>query len=416
MINKILTNRPTIKSWPTSRLTLITLIVILIGGTFGTGFYFGKTSKTEIEKVEALSNKENNLVEKVDFTPFWTAWNVLNEKYVSPNGETGAQDKVWGAIQGLAKSLGDPYTVFMPPADAEIFADDIKGNFGGVGMEISVRNGILTVVAPLKDTPADKAGIRAGDQIIKIDGELSPDFSTDKAVKLIRGEIGTPVELSVAREGESDLLNITVVRGNIEIPTIKTKIEDDTFIISLYSFSAVSPSLFQTALREFSESPTNKLILDLRGNPGGYMEAAIDMASWFLPAGKVVVTENFGEKEGERIHRSRGYDVFNNNLKFAILIDAGSASASEILAGALQEHDIATVIGTTSFGKGSVQELINITPDTSLKVTVARWFTPNGVSISKDGLTPDIEVEITREDLENGTDPQLEKAIEVLSE
>ncbi|MBU1557705.1 S41 family peptidase, partial [Patescibacteria group bacterium] len=353
---------------------------------------------------------------KIDFTPFWTAWNVLNEKYVSPNGKISDQEKVWGAIQGLASSLGDPYTVFMPPEDAEIFAEDIKGNFGGVGMEISVRNGILTVIAPLKNTPADKAGIKAGDQIVKIDDEISTDFSSDKAIKLIRGEVGTPVKLSVAREGESDLLEITVIRGNIEIPTIKTEIKDGVFIISLYSFSAVSPGLFQNALREFSESDTNKLIVDLRGNPGGYMEAAIDMASWFLPAGKIVVTENFGEGEEEKIHRSKGYDVFNNNLKFAILIDAGSASASEILAGALQEHEVATVVGTTSFGKGSVQELINITSDTSLKVTVARWFTPNGTSISKSGLTPDVEVKITREDIEMGVDPQLEKAIEILSE
>lgn len=393
----------------------IILSLILVGATFTLGFYVGKTNKTEIEKVTTLENKESGITKKVDFGTFWTAWNVLNEKYVALDG-TNDQDKVWGAIKGLTSSLGDPYTVFMPPSEAEIFEGDIKGNFSGVGMEIGIRDGFLTVVAPLKNTPAEKAGIKSGDKIIKIDNELATDFNTEKAVRLIRGEKGTPVKLTISRDGVDDLLDITIIRDNIDIPTIDTEIKDGVFIISLYNFSAVSSNLFREALREFVEdSNTNKLILDLRGNPGGYMEAAIDMASWFLPAGKIVVTENFGENTEERIHRSRGYNIFNNNLKFAILVNAGSASASEILAGALQEHGIAKVVGTQTFGKGSVQELVKITPDTALKVTVARWFTPNGNSISKNGLTPDYEVELTVEDFEAGKDPQLDKAIEVLN-
>jgi len=172
-------------------------------------------------------------------------------------------------------------------------------------------------------------------------------------------------------------------------------------------------------LREFKEGnqsgKVDKLILDLRGNPGGYMEAAVDMASWFLPAGKTVVIEDFGGTQENKIHRSKGYDIFNKDLKFVILVDGGSASASEILAGALQEHGIATLVGEQTFGKGSVQELVEITPETSLKVTIARWLTPNGVSISKEGLTPDTEVEFTLEDFKAGLDPQFEKAIEILN-
>jgi len=392
----------------------IVLSVFLVGGSFLVGFYFGGANKSEINKITSLKNKESRLVvEKVDFSPFWKAWNVINQKYVSSGKEITSQEKVWGAIQGLAFSLGDPYTVFMPPSESKIFNEDIKGNFGGVGMEIINKDEILTVVAPLKNSPAEKAGIKAGDKIVKIDGKMSADLSAGEAVKLIRGEIGTKTVISVAREGENELIDISIVRENIEIPTIKTEMKKGVFVISLYSFSAVSANLFRNALKEFVESGTNKLVLDLRGNPGGYMEAAIDMASWFLPAGKVVVKENTGDSE--KVHRSKGYNIFNNSLKFAILIDVGSASASEILAGALKEQGVATLIGTRSFGKGSVQELVEITPETSLKVTVARWFTPNGISISKNGLTPDVEVKITRKDLEKGIDPQLEKAIEILN-
>ncbi len=401
------------KKYYNKKIVSSVLALVLMLGAFYTGFYYGRTKTFEIDKVSALTNKESDISQKVDFEPFWKAWNVLSEKYVDMDSVT-SQDKVWGAIQGLASSLGDPYTVFMPPSDAEIFEDDIKGNFSGVGMEIGIRDNVLTVVAPLKDSPAEKAGIKSGDKIIEIDGTSTVDFSTDKAVKMIRGEKDTPVVLTVVREGVDKSFKITIVRDNIDIPTIKTETKDDVFIIKLYSFSATSPNLFRDALREFVDSKKTKLILDLRGNPGGYMEAAVDMASWFLPTGKPVVIEKSGDGT-ETVHRSTGYDIFNNNLKFVILVDQGSASASEILAGALQEHGVAKLVGTKTFGKGSVQELVKITPDTSLKVTIARWLTPEGRSISKNGLTPDFDVEITKEDFDAGKDPQLDKAMEILN-
>ena len=191
--------------------------------------------------------------------------------------------------------------------------------------------------------------------------------------------------------------------------------KNDVFIIRLYNFSANSPSLFRESLREFAVSGKDKLILDLRGNPGGYLEAAVDMASWFLPAGKVIVREDFGKKAEPVVYRSKGYDVFNESLKMVILVNAGTASASEILAGALSEHGKAKLVGEKTFGKGSVQELVKVTSDSSLKITVARWLTPNGVSISKNGLKPDIEVPITKEDLENKRDVQIDKAIQLLT-
>jgi carboxyl-terminal processing protease len=315
----------------------------------------------------------------------------------------------------LAASHGDPYTAFLPPVENEIFESDVRGNFEGVGMEIGVRDGILTVISPIKGTPAYNAGVLPGDKIIKIDDTPTYDMKTDESVSLIRGKKGTTVTFTILREGLTEPLEIKVVRAVIDIPTIDTRLRSDgVFVIELYNFSANSPNLFRLALREFIDARTDKLLLDLRGNPGGYLEAAIDMASWFLSPGKIVVQEDFGQNEAEKIYRSSGYDIFNSKLKMVILVDGGSASASEILAGALQEHGIAKLVGDTTFGKGSVQELIPITNNTSLKVTIARWLTPSGLSISDAGIEPDEKVEVTPEDREAGKDRQMEKAVELL--
>ncbi|MCR4279753.1 MAG: S41 family peptidase, partial [Candidatus Zambryskibacteria bacterium] len=368
---------------------------------------------------EGIANGQSE-ISKLDFAPFWKAWNVINEKYVpaSTTGETiSDQKKLYGAIQGLANSLGDPYTVFFPPVEAELFASDIRGNFEGVGMEIIAQEGAITVIAPLKDSPAFRAGVMAGDRIIKIDGKETSSMTTEGAVQVIRGQRGTPVTITVFRNGAKEPFDIKIVRDIISIPVINTyNLQGGVFVIELYSFSEQSPNLFRAALREFIQSGSDKLVLDLRGNPGGYLEAAIDMASWFLPSSKVIVREDFGGTREERAYRSRGYDIFNDNLEFVILVNRGSASASEILAGALSEHGRATLVGETTFGKGSVQELVDITSDTSLKVTIARWLTPNGSSISEKGIEPQFKIPYTAADREAGRDPQMEKALEILSQ
>ncbi|MDP3958410.1 MAG: S41 family peptidase [bacterium] len=389
----------------------------LLAGSFGAGVWAGRDRSPEIDKATGLSNKtpETPLPAGTDFSPFWKAWNVLNEKYVSYNGSTTDQEKVWGAIEGLANSLGDPYTVFFPPQESKDFDASISGEFTGVGMEIGLRDRLLTVIAPLKGTPADRAGIKAGDRILKINGTPTTDMSVEKAVSLIRGPKGTDVALSLAREGEDEAIELKVTRDVIVIPTIDTELrKDGVFVIRLYSFSANAPGLFRNALQEFVDSGSALLLLDLRNNPGGYLEAAVDMASWFLPAGKVVVSEENNKNGEKEVFRSKGYNIFTDKLKFVILVNEGSASASEILAGALREHKVATLVGEKTFGKGSVQELVKITPETSLKVTVARWLTPLGVSISEGGLKPDVEVSISREDTEKERDPQLERAVSIL--
>lgn len=402
------------RGWANNKYFQILLSVAISVFIFYAGFYSGSNrALTDFSPSELAGGTQ-----EADLTPYWKAWDLLEEKFAPASTtapQVSAQEKIWGSIAGLAASYGDPYTTFFPPVQSKMFGDEISGSFGGVGMEIDIKNGLLTVVSPLKGTPAYKAGVKAGDKIIKIGNTAASSLSVGEAVKLIRGEIGTQVSITFAREGVEDVFVKTMTREQIDIPTIETKqLESGVFVISLYNFSAVSPNLFRSALREFIESGDDKLILDLRGNPGGYLEAALDMASWFLPSGKVVVSEDFGDKRSPEVYESKGYDVFNDNLKFAILIDRGSASASEILAGALQENGKAVLVGENTFGKGSVQELIDITDDTSLKITVAHWLTPTGKSISNGGLKPDIAVELTEENTKNGADPVLNRAVEYL--
>ncbi len=353
--------------------------------------------------------------ESADLTEFWKVWNTLEARFVQTHGTSTAptaKEKIWGAIQGLASAYGDPYTVFMPPVEAEQFQDDIRGDFEGVGMEVGIKDNVLTVVAPLKGTPAERAGLRSGDLIIGIDDTSTDGMSTDQAVKLIRGKKGTTVTFTIFRDGES--LKIPVVRDTITVPTIETATEDGVFVISFYSFTANSSQLFANAMAEFRRSGSDKLLIDLRSNPGGYLESAVSISSHFLPKGAVVVTEDYKGKQGNVVHRSKGIGGFPEGASVAILIDQGSASASEILAGALQDEGIATLIGTRSFGKGSVQELIDVNGG-ALKITTARWLTPAGRSISEGGLTPDIEVLYTPADREAKADPQKVRAIEFLT-
>ena len=423
-------------TFPKGKIVATLITIALVAGIFYGGYAYGVKRAPDIYRVSDLIQKEEGMPSDVDFSAFWKAWNIVNEKYVPTRVATttgitpvGSQERVWGAITGLAASLRDPYTVFFPPEENKIFESEISGMFEGVGMEIGIKDNILTVVAPLKGTPADRAGIRSGDKILKIDDMPTDGMSTDVAVRKIRGKKGSKVILTIAREGRDDSFPISIERDTINVPVIDTQVklsdgttspdkkvglrDDGVFVIKLYSFTAQSPSLFRDALREFVLSGSNKLLLDLRGNPGGYLEAAVDMASWFLEAGLPVVKEE-DAKDDVKIYRSKGYDIFNDTLSMVILVNGGSASASEILSGALREYHVAKLVGTKTFGKGSVQELVSITPDTSLKVTVARWLTPSNINISEQGLTPDYIVENTQKDLEKNLDPQLDKAIAVL--
>ena len=394
-----------------ARNLIVVLVLFVI--FFVLGIYTGYYNRPEIDKV-LLNNKETAVTTQADFSPFWKAWNTINEKYPGAD-KTTDQDRIYGAISGLVGSLNDPYSMFFSPEETKSFQEEIAGNFGGIGMEVSIKNKTLTVIAPLKDSPAYKAGIKSGDKVLKIDSKITSDITVDEAIKLIRGEKGTTVTLTIFHEGDSEPKEVKIVRDIINIPTLDTEFrKDGIFVIKLYSFTANSSTLFRNAMKEFVMSKSDKLIIDLRGNPGGYLDSAVDMASWFLPEGKVVVTEDYGTNQEAKVYRSRGYNIFNDKLKLMILMDQGSASASEILAGALRDHSRAKLVGTKSFGKGSVQEVVNITKDTILKITVAKWLTPNGYTIAEKGLTPDYEVEYKRTSDEDTNDPQMDKAVELI--
>lgn len=380
---------------------------------FSMGTYIGYSHRPEIEKVIGITHKESTLTTTADFDPFWKVWNTINEKSIYAK-KISDQDRVWGAAQGLAQSLGDPYTVFFSPEENKLFNQTIKGSFGGIGAEVGIKDKILTIIAPLKDSPADKAGLKPGDKIIKIGTKSTSDMTVESAINLIRGEKGTPIVLNIYHAGDKTTKDVSIIRDTIEIPTVETNLRSDgIFVISFYSFSENSASLFRNALQKFFDSKSDKLIVDLRGNPGGYLDQAVQIGSWFLDQGLPIVKEDFGGTQKENTYRSRGPKLFTDKLKLAILVDGGSASASEILAGALQENHIATLVGTQTFGKGSVQELVPITDETSLKVTIAKWLTPNGVSISEKGLTPDVVVKVAPTD-DKDHDTQMNKAAEIL--
>lgn len=394
---------------------LVAAIAFMLGLSMGAN---GSTTASVAARIPLLGDGLDATPSRnADLDDFWKAWNALEANYVVTHASSTlptVKERLLGAIGGLADSYGDPYTVFFPPKEAKAFAESISGSFAGVGMEIDIKDGVLTVVAPLKGTPAYAAGIKAGDQIATIDGKSTEGVSVDKAVTEIRGPAGTTVSFLIIRDGKP--LNIKVVRDTIQIPETDDGLDEASGVyhIALYEFTSNSGDLFRQAFERFKASGSRKLVIDLRGNPGGYLEAAVDIVSHFLPKGMTVVTEDFGDKEANQEHTSLGYNDVPKGTKVVVLIDGGSASASEIFAGALQDSDVATIIGTKSFGKGSVQTLLDLGGG-SLKITVARWITPAGHWIMGNGVTPDIIVPFTQADAAAKRDPQMARAIDFLT-
>ena len=407
-----------------SKQILVLSIAISLALGFMGGFWLQNLDTTSSTiTIKNLINKEQGAPENVDFSLFWKVYNDLNAKYVD-KGKVDAQKILYGAISGLVNSVGDPYTVFFEPVTSKKFQEEISGSFGGVGIEIGKRNGVLTVISPIKDTPAFKVGIKSGDKILKIDSKPSANIAIEEAVNLIRGKKGTKVVLNIQTDTNVPR-DVEIIRDAIKIPTIDWKlIEQDgkkVAYMQIYSFNQTVDSEFKKASEEILKSNATSLIIDLRNNPGGLLDSAINLAGWFLDKNQIVVSEAFGNGTSNEF-RSDG----NSALKkypTVILMNGGSASASEILAGALHDNRNIKVVGEKSFGKGSVQELQNYGDGSSLKVTIAKWLTPNGISISEKGIEADVEVKFSEEDVKEegkieigtpGKDAQLDKALELL--
>jgi carboxyl-terminal processing protease len=396
----------------TGKLVTLFFIAALALGAYFYGFSIGK-SEARIVPIEGVQNIQVGQPEGADFSLFWDAWAIIQEKHANKDS-LDYQNMIFGAISGMVNSLGDPYTVFMDPEESKQFQDNISGSFEGVGMEIGIRNRQLQVISPLEGTPAKAAGLRPGDIIIQIDDTFARNLSLNEAVSLIRGPKGTEVILSILHEDWSETKDFPIVRDVIKISSLKWEIlEDDIAYIQLFHFSEPAIRAFKEAANKILASSVERIILDLRGNPGGFLEVSVDIAGWFLTKDQVVVTEDFGVEGEEVIYKARGNGRLGD-YPLIILMNQGSASASEILAGALRDHKGVKLVGEKSFGKGSVQELQNLPGDSSLKVTVANWLTPNGDHISDVGLEVDVEVEMTTEDFDNELDPQFDKALELV--
>lgn len=393
-------------------------VVLLVSLSFWFGYVRGQqnaqTINTPIKIGDAvLVNKTGNTDNTIDFSLFWSTWDLLRKKYVDSQN-LDARKLVYGAIKGMLQSTGDPYTTFFDPEENKKFNEDISGNFEGIGAELGIKNGILTVVAPLQGAPAEKAGLRAGDKIIKIDNKAAGDMSIEDAVDHIRGPRNTTVVLTIFREGSKDTQDISIVRNIITIKSVTLAFKENNIAdITITKFGDDTEKGFSDSISKAVAARSKGLIIDLRNNPGGYLETAVTIASKLIPKGKIVVIEEGSSKRQDKIY-TRGGDIASG-IETVVLINEGSASASEILAGALKENRTnVTLLGKKSFGKGSVQEFIETPQQTAVKITVAHWLTPKGNQINELGIKPDVEVDLTNDDYLNNRDPQMDAAIKQL--
>ncbi len=399
------------------------LVMVLMLSSFAAGMYaassndvFSEAAKKETvflgKMTGAYSTDSGGRLQKdVDFDLYWELWDDLKQKYVDKDG-LNDKKMFYGSLAGLAASLGDPYTTFMNPQEYKEFEDGMAGTFEGIGAEVGIKDDIITVVAPLSGMPAENAGIKAGDRILAVNGTSTLGMSVNEAVNMIRGPKGSKVTLTIYRKGFKETKDYDIIRDVIYVKSVKTTMrEDGIFVIEVGSFNDDTNDLFSQAVTEALSKTPKGIILDLRSNPGGYLDGAIDMASEWVSNGPVVKERlSDGSEDSYNavgLPRLKGY-------KTVVLVDGGSASASEIVAGALQDYGAAKLIGTKTFGKGSVQSMEKLSDGSSLKVTVAKWLTPNGRSINDEGIEPDEEVKFTEEDYKNEKDPQMDRAVEIL--
>jgi carboxyl-terminal processing protease len=397
------------------------LVLLLIFAAFILGLLGGRQSfkvvndSVDNERIGQAYNKKANpefLSKDVNFNLFWDAWNIIEKNYVKqPVNET---QLFYGAMAGSVAALGDPHSVFFDPDTTKEFTNELKGNFEGIGAEIAIKNEQITIVAPLPDSPAFKAGLKAGDKILAIDGQDTIGMSLDFAVNKIRGPKGSEVDLKISRNDAQDAKDYKIIRDKIKIQSVKWKMLDNNIVhLELRYFNEDTEAAFDKAIMEIIAKNPKGIIFDMRNNPGGYLDTAISVASEWVDNG-VIVYEKSSDgsmKENKAVGSAR-----LKGFPTVVLVNGGSASGSEIVAGALKDYNIAPLIGEKTFGKGSVQTMFPLSDGSSIKLTIAQWLTPKENMIDSQGIEPDIPVKLTPEDFNTNKDPQLDKAIEVLKE
>lgn len=393
------------------------LVILLMFVAFIAGLVAGQDAQFYFNTprlINTSSDPEAYLNREVDFGLYWDVVELIKERFI--NKEAVSDTKLfYGSLRGLVASLGDPYSVFLDPVVTEEFTEELSGNFQGIGAEIGIKKEVLTIIAPLPETPAARAGLVSGDKILAIDNVTTAGMSLDEAVKRIRGEKGTEVVLTILSLEAEEAREVPIVRDEIKIiSAVWEEKENKLAYIRLSYFNEDTSRQFRKIAQEILAINPQGLIVDVRNNPGGFLNVSVDIASYWIPKNEPVVFEQFSSGE-KMVHQSRGLDLFKN-IPTVVLTNGGSASASEILAGALQDYDQAIVIGQTTFGKGSVQDLVELSDGSSVKITIAKWLTPLGRVIDVDGIEPDIAVDYTREDYEEDRDPQLDKAWEYFQE
>ncbi len=388
-------------------------VIILAVCMLAIGFTAGKLTKSD-----PFKSLQSLVSEQPDLSLFWSVWDVMQSDFVNPEDIT-IEDMQYGAIKGLVDAYGDPATIFLTPEETESFNSTNEGKyFEGIGAELGYEDNNIIVVSPIDGSPAKAAGIRPGDYILAVDGEeIHRGANIYEVVNLIRGEAGTVVILTVLHKGDMQSSEIEITRGEITVPSMSFEYKEDIAYIDIARFTDSSYvswiRAWDKVVDEINENGTKKIIIDLRGNPGGYFDAAVYVADDFLSGTQTISFQEDGKGKKHTFSSKKGGDL--TDAKLVILVDAGSASASEILSGALSQNERAIVVGESTYGKGTAQAIENFTDGSSLHVTVFKWLLPDESWINRDNpIVPDFEIEFTTEDFTNGEDPQLEKALELL--
>ena len=390
------------------------ILIFIFGALLVTGGYqwgvWSASNQPALEAGGSTKISQTTQPNGLSFGLFWQAWGIIHNQFVGNPDDAKLEE---GAIEGMVKSLDDPYTVYLDPEAAKDLQDGLEGVFSGIGAEVAVKNRQLLIVSPLPDSPAEKAGLKPQDEVQKIDGESVAELTFVEAVRKIRGADGSVVTLTINREGFDQPREIAVIRGQIVVKSVEFSVRSDEFAyLKITGFHKDTTSLVQAALDTFIAQNVKGIILDLRGDPGGLLDQGINIASLFLPTDAVIVKQK--NHQGEVTVFTTSLSAKVPSLPLVVLVNKGSASAAEIVAGALQDFGRAKLVGETTFGKGSVQQLEDLRNGGQLKVTVAHWLTPKDRLINGTGIDPDIIVVRTDEDEAAGRDPQLDRAVEEL--